>query len=88
MSKITKKAFALEYKEKNNKAPRLTAKGVGLYADQIMSAAESETIPVIRNAILADNLSNIELGEEIPEELFESVAIVLSWAYWLKGKEP
>jgi flagellar biosynthesis protein len=53
-----------------------------------MSAAESETIPVIRNAILADNLTNIELGEEIPEELFESVAIVLSWAYWLKGKEP
>ncbi len=88
MNKIIKKAFALEYKGKGNNAPRIIAKGVGLYADQIMSAAESETIPVIRNAILADNLTNIELGEEIPEELFESVAIVLSWAYWLKGKEP
>ena len=88
MNKIIKKAFALEYKGKSNNAPRITAKGVGLYADQIKSAAESETIPVIRNAILADNLTNIELGEEIPEELFESVAIVLSRAYWLKGKEP
>jgi type III secretion system FlhB-like substrate exporter len=28
------------------------------------------------------------LEEEIPEELFESVAIVLSWAFWLKGKMP
>jgi flagellar biosynthesis protein len=33
-------------------------------------------------------LSQLEVGEEIPEELFVSVAVVLSWVYWLKGLTP
>jgi type III secretion system FlhB-like substrate exporter len=33
-------------------------------------------------------LEDVELDGEIPEELFEMVAIILSWAYWLRDKKP
>ena len=33
-------------------------------------------------------LSQVELNEEIPESLYVSVAVILSWVYWLKGMRP
>ena len=33
-------------------------------------------------------LARLELGEEIPPQLYTAVAVVLSWAYWLKGMRP
>lgn len=33
-------------------------------------------------------LAKLELDQEIPEELYVAVAVVLSWAYWLKGMQP
>lgn len=88
MKRNNKKAVALEYKKDVMSSPRILAKGVNLYADQIVDVASKKSIPIITNAILAENLTRLELEEEIPEELFESVAIVLSWAFWLKGKMP
>ena len=37
---------------------------------------------------LAAALAQLRLDEEIPDELFTAVAIVLAWAYWLQGLEP
>jgi len=88
MKKPNKKAVALEYKKDLMKSPRVLAKGVNSYADQIVAVASKKSIPVITNAILAENLTQLELEEEIPEELFLSVATVLSWAFWIKGKMP
>lgn len=88
MKRNNKKAVALEYKKDVMSSPRISAKGVNSYADQIVAVASKKSIPIITNAILAENLTQLELEEEIPEELFESVAIVLSWAFWLKGKMP
>jgi flagellar biosynthesis protein len=33
-------------------------------------------------------LSQLELNQEIPENLYVAVAVILSWVYWLKGMEP
>jgi flagellar biosynthesis protein len=33
-------------------------------------------------------LSQLELDQEIPESLYVAVAVILSWAYWLRGMEP
>ena len=88
MKRNNKKAVALEYKKDVMSSPRILAKGVNSYADQIVDVASKKSIPIITNAILVENLTRLELEEEIPEELFESVAIVLSWAFWLKGKMP
>jgi len=33
-------------------------------------------------------MDGLELNEEIPEELYFSVAVVLSWVFWLRGESP
>jgi flagellar biosynthesis protein len=33
-------------------------------------------------------LSQLKLDDEIPENLYVAVAVILSWVYWLKGMEP
>jgi flagellar biosynthesis protein len=33
-------------------------------------------------------LSGLEIDQEIPETLYTAVAIILSWAYWLRGMKP
>ena len=43
---------------------------------------------VAQDAQLLSLLSRLDLDQEIPEELYVAVAVVLSWAYWLKGMEP
>ena len=50
--------------------------------------AKELNIPILRDPQLAALLDNVESYEEIPENLFEMVAIVLSWAYWLRDKKP
>ncbi len=43
---------------------------------------------VTKDPVLAAALAHLRLDEEIPDELFTAVAIVLAWAYWLQGLEP
>ncbi len=86
MKRITKKAFALTYEGLS--VPVLTAKGSDLLADEIIYFANKNNVPVISNTLLAEDLSEIDIGEEIPEIMYEAVAVVLSWAYWIKGREP
>ena len=82
----TKKAAALAYQGKG--APVLIAKGEGHEADLMVEVGQQAEIPVVEGEALANYLQGLEVGEEVPEILFESVAIVLSWAYWLRGKVP
>lgn len=86
MKKFTKKAFALTYEGLS--VPVLTAKGADLLADEIIHFANKNNVPVISNTLLAEDLSEVDIGEEIPEIMYEAVAVVLSWAYWIKGREP
>ena len=67
-------------------APQVIAKGQDFTAKRIREIAESYKIPVIENKPLAWALyENVEIGDEIPEDLYKSVAEVLAFVYKLKA---
>ena len=68
-------AVALHYDHLG--APRVVAKGKGSLGDKIIEVAKANNIPIEENEVLAGALSNVELGEEIPAELYKAVAEVL-----------
>ena len=76
------KACALTYD--GSGAPRLSAKGTGDLADEIIALAEEHWIPLLENPLLVELLSQLELDQEIPESLYVAVAHILSFAYNLE----
>jgi flagellar biosynthesis protein FlhB len=70
-------AVALRYEEDHMNAPRVVAKGEMFLAQKIIEIAKSHNVPVIQNIPLARSLFTLELEEEIPEELYETVAEIL-----------
>lgn len=79
-------AVALNYDGQN--APRITAKGQEEIARQILELADEHDIPLKHDPELAAILSQIPLGEEIPENLYRAVAEVIAFAYFIAGKTP
>ena len=77
-------AVALHYS--GTGAPRIVAKGGGMVADNIIATARAHGIPLDEDAPLAGALSRVELGREIPRELYVAVAQVLAFA-WAVGKK-
>ncbi len=77
-------AIALEYDGKQ--APQVTARGHHEIADEILQIAEQQNIPVHEDAELSMLLSQLDLGDHIPEALYVVIAEVLSFAYRLSGK--
>lgn len=75
---------ALKYLEEEHSAPVIVAKGMGLYAEQIREIARTHHVPIVRNIPLAQALVKLDLDEEIPEELYQAVAEVLSFVHELK----
>jgi flagellar biosynthesis protein len=88
MTKKRDKAVAVEYDAVRNSAPVLTAKGEGFVARRIVEIAQAADVPVVEDAALVSALLSLELGQEIPVELYEAVARVLSWIYRLEKGEP
>tara|TARA_B100000965_G_scaffold320984_1_gene282162 strand:- start:8 stop:304 length:297 start_codon:yes stop_codon:yes gene_type:complete len=81
-----KKAVALLYERVG--APVIKAKGEGELAWEILRLAEEHGVHVAEDPILAETLSYLQLEEEIPEEVYRSVAAILSWVYYLQGRTP
>lgn len=79
-------AVALKYDGEN--APRVTAKGAGALAEQIVALAIEHEIPMQENALLAQTLAQLELDAEIPPALYLAVAEIIAFAYYLSGKVP
>lgn len=73
-----RKAAALSYKENFN-APVVSAAGMGVIADKIIEKAEESNVPVVYNKELTDLLCNVDVGDEIPAELYEAVAHVIAY---------
>lgn len=80
------KAVALYYDGKS--APHISAKGTGLVAQQIMEIAQEHGVPLCDNPSLVDLLVTLELGDEIPQNLYIAVAYIIAFAYQLEGKTP
>lgn len=79
-------AVALHYS--GNGAPRVVAKGGGAVAERIVQTAREHNVPLQEDAALASTLSKLELGREIPRELYIAVAHVLAFAWTVAGKKP
>jgi flagellar biosynthesis protein len=77
-------AVALHYDRSG--APRVVAKGRGSIGDKIIEVAKANNIPIEENEVLAGALSNVELGDEIPAELYKAVAEVLIFVLRLSGR--
>jgi flagellar biosynthesis protein len=77
-------AVALHYDRTG--APRVVAKGKGTLGEKIIEVAKANNIPIEENEVLAGALSNVELGEEIPAELYKAVAEVLVFVLRLSGR--
>ena len=80
------KAIALKYDGEN--APTVTATGEGAVAEEIIRIARENGVPLREDALLADLLSELELGEEIPPMLYRVIAEVIAYAYLVSGKVP
>jgi flagellar biosynthetic protein FlhB len=82
-------AVALKYRDGQGGAPRLIAKGAGMVAARIRQLAEEHRVPMLSAPPLARALHhNVELGQEIPAELYSAVAEVLAWVYQLRAWHP
>lgn len=80
--KNSQRAAALKYEsDKPGSAPVVVAAGAGYTAQKIIEAAEQNHIPVYRDDSLATLLSQLEVGTEIPPELYK--AIVDIYVYFL-----
>jgi flagellar biosynthesis protein len=77
-------AVALHYDREG--APRVVAKGRGSIGDKIIEVAKAHGIPIEENEVLAGALSNVEIGDEIPAELYKAVAEVLIFVLRLSGR--
>ncbi|MDF2670247.1 MAG: FhlB protein [Paenibacillus sp.] len=76
-----KKAVALRYAPENNASPVVVAKGKGVIAEEIMKRAKENGIPLQEDPSLVEVLSKLDLNQEIPPELYQLVAEVLSFIY-------
>lgn len=74
-----KKAVALSYDEGVDEAPRVVATGSGRVAERIVETAREAGIAIQQNPELVSALAALDLGEQIPAELYPVVAEVLVW---------
>lgn len=73
-----RRAAALKY-DRGYDAPIVTAAGMGQIADKIIEKARENKVPVVENKELAQLLTNVEVGDAIPYELYEVVAQVIAY---------
>ena len=85
---VSNKAVSLQYKKGKNAAPKVTAKGQGWMADRIIKMAQENNIPIREDKDLLHLLSEIDVGQEVPESLYKVVAELLAWVYQLNQNYP
>jgi flagellar biosynthesis protein FlhB len=79
-------AIALKY-DRTMSSPKILAKGSDILAERIKDIARAANIPLVENVMLARGLFKaVEVGDEIPMELYQAVAEVLAYVYSLKRK--
>lgn len=81
-----KKAVALKYTPGEAEAPIVVAKGNGTLADSILEKAKEHGVPIQEDAALVEVLSKLDLDTQIPPELYQLVAEVLTFVYQTEQK--
>jgi flagellar biosynthetic protein FlhB/flagellar biosynthesis protein len=80
-------AIALKYDREQDGAPRVVAKGLRLKAEKIRAIAKQYGVPLMKNTTLAGALYRVEVGQEVPEELYDAVAEVLNFVWALQQEQ-
>lgn len=81
-------AVALKYDAEEMHAPNVVAKGADLIALKIREIALEHQVPIVEDRPLAQALyRSVDIGEEIPEKLFQAVAQVLAYIYRLRNEK-
>lgn len=80
------KAVAILYDQEKSSAPQVVASGKGKIAEQIIATAEEAGIHIQEDPDLVELLAKVPLGDEIPIELYQTVAEVLAFVYQVNKK--
>lgn len=81
-----KKAVALLYDKEKSSAPRVVASGSHLLADKIIATALEAGVVIKEDKDLIELLAKVPVGEEIPPELYQTIAEVLAFVYSINSK--
>jgi flagellar biosynthesis protein FlhB len=82
-------AVVIRYRKKDDRAPRVTAKGKGPKAEAIRALAVEHGIPIVRDVPLARLLhARVKIGREVPAETYRAVAAVLTYVARVTGRKP
>ena len=76
-----KDAIALKYNTENDSAPKVVAKGKGIIAEEILSKAKEFGVPIQEDPSLVEVLSQLEINQTIPEDLYSVVAELFAFIY-------
>lgn len=79
-------AVALRYNQQEDTAPKVIATGHGVVAQKIAETAREHGIPIQENPEVAELLSCLEIGQEVPPELYGVIAEVLAFVFALDQK--
>ena len=82
-----KKAVALKYQPKLDNAPRVIAKGKGKVAEKIINIAREYNLYIHNDPDLIEILSQLDLNEQIPPDLYVVIAELLAFVYSLNSGE-
>ena len=82
--KVRRRAAALQYDQDRDRAPRLVAQGEGHVAERILALAREHGIPIHEDAAVVDLLARLDVGTEIPPELYRVVAEIIGFVYRLQ----
>lgn len=80
-------ATAIGYDPEKDNAPRVLASGKGKIAEQILALAHENKIPVHDDPVLVEALSQVDINQEIPPELYAVVAEVLAFIFRVQAKK-
>ena len=86
MKKPVKLAVALKYEGDGQEAPLIVASGRGECAEKILAVARQEKVPVYEEQSLAQVLASLEMGTQIPPELYQAVAQVIAFIWQIDKK--
>ncbi len=82
-------AIALRYDSKAMGAPVVVAKGAGFVAEKIREIGRQHGVMIVENKLVARTLFKlVEVGREVPEDLYRAVAEILAFVYRVRGKLP
>jgi flagellar biosynthesis protein len=82
----TREAIALAYRQ-TDAAPRVVARGKGLIAEEIISRAREHGVYVHESPELVALLTQVDIDEHIPPQLYMAIAELLAWLYRIEHGE-